>query len=100
MILTTTESIEGQNIQSYLGIVTGVEVSMPEQTLSFKMEKYYTNYENKINEVKEAALKKLKDNASQLRANAVVGIRIDVETSPSSNSMIIVSITGTAVTVF
>jgi len=53
MILTTTHRIEGQNIQSYLGIVTGVEVSMPEQTLSFKMEKYYTNYENKINEVKK-----------------------------------------------
>lgn len=98
MILTTTNSIEGKNIKNYLGIVTGVDVSMPKTTLTFNMEKYYTLYENKINDVKEEAFKKLKDHASKLRANAVVGIRIDVETIPTSG-IIIVSITGTAVTV-
>lgn len=98
MILTTTNSIEGKNIKNYLGIVTGVDVSMPKTTLTFNMEKYYTLYENKINDVKEEAFKKLKANASKLRANAVVGIRIDVETIPTSG-IIIVSITGTAVTV-
>ncbi len=98
MILTTTNSIEGYKIQDYLGIVTGVNVSMPKATFSFNMKKYYESYENKINEVKEVAFQKLKDNAIALKANAVVGIKIDIETSPSTG-IIMISITGTAVKV-
>lgn len=98
MILTTTNSIENHNIKDYLGIVTGVDVNMPKATLSFNMQKYYESYENKINEVKEAAFQKLKDNATKLKANAVVGISVDVETS-ATTGLIMVSITGTAVKV-
>ncbi|WP_341215569.1 heavy metal-binding domain-containing protein [uncultured Wocania sp.] len=98
MILTTTNTIEGYKIQDYLGIVTGISVNMPKATFSFKMEKYYESYEVKINEVKEEAFQKLRDNAIKLKANAVVGICVDVETSPTSG-LIFVSITGTAVQV-
>lgn len=98
MILTTTNSIENHIIQDYLGIVTGVDVNMPKATLTFNMDKYYQSYENKINEVKEAAFQKLKDNAIKLHANAVVGINLDIETSPTTG-LIMVSITGTAVKV-
>lgn len=98
MILTTTNTIEGYTIQDYLGIVTGVDVNMPKATLTFNMNKYYQSYENKINEVKESAFQKLKDNAINLKANAVVGINLDIETSPTSG-LIMVSITGTAVKV-
>ncbi|GAA3656500.1 heavy metal-binding domain-containing protein [Flavivirga jejuensis] len=45
---------------------------------------------------KEEAFQKLKENAINLKVNAVVGICIDVETNPTS-VLIIVSITGTAV---
>ena len=98
MVLTTTHTIEGYKIQDYLGIVTGVDVNMPKATLSFNMDKYYQSYENKINEVKEAAFQKLRDNATKLNANAVVGINLDIETSPTTG-LIMVSITGTAVKV-
>lgn len=98
MILTTTNSIEGHKIEDYLGIVTGVDVSMRKAVISFKIEKYYESYENKLNEVKEAAFQKLKNNATKLNANAVVGITLDVETVPDYGTMII-SITGTAVKV-
>ena len=98
MILTTTNTIEGHSIKNYLGVVSGVDVSMPKTTISFNMEKYYENYENKINEVKEEAFQKLQDNAYKLGANAVVGIALDIETMPTSG-IIIVSITGTAVMV-
>lgn len=98
MILTTTNLIENHAIQDYLGIVTGVDVNMPKTTFSFKMKKYYDSYENNINEVKESAFQKLKDNAAKLKANAVVGISLDIETSPTSG-LIMVSITGTAVKV-
>ena len=98
MILTTTNSIEGFKIQDYLGIVTGVDVNMPKTTISFNMQKYYDSYEKKINEVKESAFQKLKANAINLKANAVIGIHLDIETSPTSG-LIVVSITGTAVKV-
>ena len=98
MILTTTNSIEGHNIQDYLGIVTGISVNMPKTTLSFNMKKYYESYEVKINEVKEEAFQKLKQNAIALKANAVVGITVDVETFATSG-ILMVSITGTAVKV-
>ncbi|MDN3664964.1 heavy metal-binding domain-containing protein [Algibacter miyuki] len=98
MILTTTNTIEGHSIKNYLGVVSGVDVNMPKTTISFNMEKYYENYENKINEVKEEAFQKLQDNAYKLGANAVVGIALDIETMPTSG-IIIVSITGTAVMV-
>lgn len=96
MILTTTDTIEGHSIQNYLGIVSGVDVSMRKASLSFDMEKYYASYEDKITQVKEEAFQKLKNNAIKLGANAVVGIRLDIETVPDSGT-IIISITGTAV---
>ncbi|WP_246040893.1 heavy metal-binding domain-containing protein [Flavivirga rizhaonensis] len=69
---------------------------MPKATFSFSMNKYYQSYEKKVGEAKEEAFQKLKSNAINLKANAVVGISIDVETNPTSG-LIIVSITGTAV---
>ncbi len=98
MILTTTESIQGHNIENYLGIVTGVCVSMPKVSLSFNMKKYYQSYEMRVTEIKEEAFQKLRENAKQLNANAVVGISIDIET-PDASGVICVSVTGTAVKV-
>ena len=98
MVLTTTASIEGHNIEDYLGIVTGVSVSMPKVSLSFNMKKYYQSYEARVNEIKEEAFQNLKENAKKLNANAVVGISLDIESSDSSG-VIFVSVTGTAVKV-
>lgn len=96
MILTTTNSIEGHQIENYLGIITGVSTNI-KTSFSFKTEKNKSLYRGFINEAKEEAFQNLKDNAINLKANAVVGITIDIETSP--NSYFFVSITGTAVKV-
>ena len=96
MILTTTNSIEGHSIQDYLGIVTGVS-SVIKKSFSFKTDKNLEMISDVINEAKEEAFQKLKTNASNLKANAVVGISIDIETV--SGSYFFVSITGTAVKV-
>ncbi|WP_298340817.1 heavy metal-binding domain-containing protein [uncultured Algibacter sp.] len=96
MILTTTDSIEGHKIENYLGIITGVSTNI-KTSFSFKTEKNKSLYQNFINEAKEEAFQYLKTNATNLNANAVVGITIDIETSP--NSYFFVSITGTAVKV-
>lgn len=106
MILTTTNSIEGFKIIDYKGIVTGVSYnstySYKGTKMSFKdmfsMKKYYDAYEAGLQNVKEEAFQKLQANAQALNANAVVGISVDIEPL-SQSSTLIVSITGTAVTV-
>lgn len=105
MILTTTNSIEGYRIIDYKGIVTGISYKSPNSDKAnmsfkdmFKVDKYYEMYAAGLEKIKEAAFQKLQNNAKTLKANAIVGIRIDVETIANS-SITVVSITGTAVEV-
>lgn len=106
MILTTTNSIEGHKIIDYKGIVTGISYnssySYKGNNMSFKdmfsMKKYYEVYEKGVQTIKEEAFQKLKENASALNANAIVGINVDIETLANSTTLI-VSVTGTAVVV-
>ncbi|OUS02367.1 hypothetical protein A9Q86_03735 [Flavobacteriales bacterium 33_180_T64] len=98
MILTTTNTIEDHKINDYLGIVTGVSVNSRKASFSFSMKKSYQSLGNSIDEVKEEAFQNLNENALNLNANAVVGIRVDVEMVPAT-ALIMVSITGTAVKV-
>ncbi|QXP60623.1 YbjQ family protein [Olleya sp. HaHaR_3_96] len=98
MILTTTNSIEGFRIVEYKGIVTGVSVNTRKASFSFKMDKYYASVEATMNDAKEDAFQKLTENAKKLNANAVVGIKLDLETNPNL-AMTMVSVTGTAVNV-
>jgi len=96
MILTTTNSIEGFKIIEYKGIVTGTSLGL-KMKFSFKTEKNKEITDDVINEAKEAAFQKLQTNASNLNANAIVGISVDIETVNGSHFYI--SVTGTAVSV-
>jgi uncharacterized protein YbjQ (UPF0145 family) len=97
MILTTTNSIEGHQIVDYLGIVTGVAMNEDMIAMGFSMSKYAKKIQDSVDKVKEKAFQSLKENAVKLSANAVVGIKIDIELTTSNYAM--VSITGTAVKV-
>jgi uncharacterized protein YbjQ (UPF0145 family) len=97
MILTTTNSIEGHTIKDYLSIVTGVAMSKKATAMGFSMSKYYTALEQNIENIKEEAFKKLVENAQKVKANAVVGIKVEIELTTSNYVM--VSVTGTAVKV-
>lgn len=99
MILTTTNTIEDFKIIDYKGIVSGIAVNAPKMEFSFSMnmKKHYSAFADGVYEVKEAALKELQINAEKLNANAVVGIKVDMEFSTSS--YVVVSISGTAVSV-
>jgi uncharacterized protein YbjQ (UPF0145 family) len=96
MILTTTNSIEGFKIIEYKGIVSGTSSEIKTK-FSFKTEKNMQMIDDLMNEAKEKAFQKLQTNASKLKANAVVGISVDIETE--AGSYFFVSVTGTAVTV-
>lgn len=97
MILTTTNSIEHHKIVDYLGIVTGISLKYPKSGITFSIKKYYDSVSNEMENVKEEAIKKLKENAVNLNANAVVGIQVDIEITQAGVTT--VSVTGTAVKV-
>jgi len=97
MILTTTNSIEGFKITEYKGIVTGLSFNKQSLGSGFNVKKYYEKLEESINTVKEEAFQNLKENASKLKANAVVGIKVEVEYTATNSA--IVTVVGTAVTV-
>jgi uncharacterized protein YbjQ (UPF0145 family) len=97
MILTTTNSIEDYKIAEYRGIVTGTAVNVQKMKMTFNLQKYYAAISESVTEVKEQAFEQLKANAEKLNANAVVGIHVDIELTTSN--YVVVTITGTAVSV-
>ena len=97
MILTTTNSIDGFSIAEYRGIVSGTAVNMQKMKMTFNMQKYYAGISESVSEIKDQAFEQLKANAEKLNANAVVGINVDIELTTSN--YVIVTITGTAVSI-
>lgn len=97
MILTTTNTIEGFKIADYLGIVTGVSINDKSLISGFSSSKYFQKLQENTDIVKEKAFQTLTENAKALGANAVVGIKIEIELTTHNYPM--VSITGTAVKV-
>jgi len=97
MILTTTNSIENFKIIDYLGIVTGVAINEEKLAMGFSMSKYFNSVRDSIDVTKEKAFQQLQENAKKLNANAVVGIKVEIELTTHNYAM--VSVTGTAVKV-
>lgn len=103
MIVTTTPSVDGKKIRSYVGIVTG------EAILGANLFKDLfagirdlvggrsATYERELQRAREIALQELEQRAQQLGANAVVGVDLDYEVLGQSNGMLMVSASGTAV---
>lgn len=95
MILTTTNTIKGFKIADYLIILTGVAIN--DQTLAsgFSTSKYYKKIQESIDTVKERAFQNIQENANKLGANAIVGIKVEIELTTTNYP--VVSVTGTAV---
>lgn len=105
MIQTTTPTIEGKTIKSYLGLVSS-DVIIGANILSDLFANVRdivggrsATYEKKFSEGKAIAIQELEKKAKELGANAVVGIDFDFETIGSKGSMLMISISGTAVVV-
>jgi len=89
MIVTTTSSVEGRPVKSYLGIVSGE---------CFQLEDSFQGAAGKEEALLTAshkALAKMTQRAEALGANAIVGVSIDVEAQ--SSMKFIVTVAGTAV---
>jgi uncharacterized protein YbjQ (UPF0145 family) len=105
MILSTTDFIQGANIQNYLGIVTAEVVYGSNALRDFfagirdVLGGRTGAYERVFQKGQQDALKELESRASQLGADAVVGIQIKTDTIniDEHGVLMLITATGTAV---
>ena len=97
--------IEGQPVRQYLGIVTGEAILGANVFADFfaKIRDVVGGrsaaYERELRKARQIATEEMTDSAKALGADAVIGVDIDYETIgvPDGGSMLMVSISGTAV---
>ena len=103
MINSTTPTLEGKSVSKYLGVVTG------EAILGANIVKDFfagirdivggrsAAYEKELQKARVIAFEEMDERAEALGANAILGIDLDYETV--GGSMLMVTISGTAVVV-
>ena len=103
MLHSTTPSIEGRSIRAYHGVVTG------EAILGANLFKDLfasvrdivggrsAAYEKELQKAREIAFDEMTQQARERGADAIVGIDIDYETVGAHGGMLMVSVSGTAV---
>lgn len=103
MIVSTTNTLDGQPVAQYLGIVTG------EAILGANIMKDLfagvrdlvggrsTAYERELEQARELALGEITEKAREMGADAVIAVDLDYETIGANGSMLMVSASGTAV---
>jgi uncharacterized protein YbjQ (UPF0145 family) len=103
MIVTTTHSVEGRMIQQYHGVVTGEAILGAHlfRDLFAGIRDIVGGrsgaYEKSLREAREIALQEREDEAKARGADAVVGVDLDYEVIGEQGSMLMVSASGTAV---
>ncbi|MDK2820881.1 MAG: hypothetical protein PWP31_846 [Clostridia bacterium] len=101
MVITTTNTIEGKEIQKYLGVVAG-EAIMGANVIRDLFASITDivggrsgAYEEKLAQAREIALREMADKAVRMGGNAVIGVDIDYEVI--REGMLMVTAAGTAV---
>ena len=103
MIVTTTPTVQGREIEAYYGVVFGEVISGVNFLKDFAagLTNFFggrsTTYEGEIIQARTAAMAEMQQRAEQLGANAVVGVDIDYEVLGEGNNMLMVTASGTAV---
>ena len=103
MLLSTTPTIDGTKIIAYKGVVTGETIIGANAFKDFfagirdVIGGRSSAYEKVLRQAKDTSMSEMEQRAAELGANAIVGIDIDYETIGASNSMLMVSVSGTAV---
>ena len=105
MIITTTPGIEGKTVQRYLGIVTGEAIMGANlfkdifAGIRDLVGGRSATYEQELNKARKIAIAEMEDAAKSLGANAVIGVDLDYEVLGQGNGMLMVAVSGTAVSV-
>ena len=105
MLRSTTPTLQGHNIKEYKGVVNG------EAILGANLFKDLfagirdivggrsAAYEQELQKARSIAFREMDEQARQFGGNAIVGIDLDYETVGPNGSMLMVSVSGTAVVV-
>lgn len=105
MIRSTTNTLQGREITDYKGVVVG------EAILGANIFKDIFGavrdivggragaYEEELGRARDIAFQELEQEARMMGANAIVGIDIDYEVIGIKGGMMMVSVSGTAVTI-
>lgn len=105
MIVTTTPTIEGHAIKDYRGIVAGEAILGANvfkdlfADLRDIVGGRSATYERELQRARDVALREIEERAEALGANAIVGLDLDYEVLGTSNGMLMVSASGTAVVI-
>jgi len=103
MLYTTTSTLQGREVEAYLGVVFGDSV------LGVNVFKDFLGglrdivggrsgtYERELGAARDIAMQNLTAQAQALGADAILGIDMDYEVLGSNNGMLMVTATGTAV---
>lgn len=103
MILTTTHTIDGHEVEEYVGLVFGEVVAGVDfvRDIAAGLRNIIGgrsgSYERELQDARNEALNELAARAEERGANAVIGIKVDYETLGSANNMLMVNASGTAV---
>ena len=104
MIVTTTPTIEGRRIASYRGIVSGEAILGANVFRDFfasirdVVGGRSGSYEKVLRGGRDTALREMMEEAQRLGANAVIGVDLDYGALGAKESMMMVTASGTAVT--
>ncbi|MCH9704844.1 MAG: heavy metal-binding domain-containing protein [Proteobacteria bacterium] len=105
MIITTTPNIEGKSITEYLGVVAGEAIMGANifKDLFASVRDIVggrsSAYEAELEKARTTAFEDIAAKARELGAEAIVGVDLDYEVIGTNGSMLMVSISGTAVVV-
>ncbi|BCW99744.1 MAG: heavy metal-binding domain-containing protein [Armatimonadota bacterium] len=103
MIITTTPSVEGRKVRQYLGIVVGEAIVGANifKDLFAGIRDIVGGrsaaYERELQNAREIAIGEMREKAAQMGADAIVGVDLDYEVVGQGGSMLMVSVSGTAV---
>jgi uncharacterized protein YbjQ (UPF0145 family) len=102
MIVTTTNIVQGQVVDAYLGLVTGETILganiMKDVFAGIRdiVGGRSAAYEKELRRAREIAMQEMTAAAGELGAYAVIGVDLDYETVAGGN-MLMVTVSGTAV---
>ena len=107
MIVTTTNTLDGQPVGKYLGVVTGEAILganiLKDLFAGFRdiVGGRSNAYEEELKKARQIAMDEMIADAERLGANAVIAVDIDYESiaGGGSGSMLMVSVSGTAIQV-